>query len=191
MATLLLLHSAAGLRPGVEEFAERLRASGHEVRTPDFYDGLVFDGTDGIAYRDRIGGRALLARLDAAIAALPSDAALGGFSLGAAFAQRLAADRPGAAAVFLMHHASGPRGAWSGPDVQVHRYAEDPWIVPAEVAALGEAVSASGARFDDHVVPGTGHLFTDVDDPDHDAAATTATLDALDAALRAHDASPA
>lgn len=191
MATLLLLHSAVGLRPGVEEFAERLRERGHEVRTPDYYDGHVFDGADGIAYRDRIGGKALLARLDEALAALPADAALGGFSLGAAFAQRLAAVRPAAAAVFLMHHASGPRGVWPGPDVQVHRFADDPWIVPAQVAELGEAVRAAGARFDDHVVPGSGHLFTDPDDADHDATATAATVDALDAALRAHDAAPA
>lgn len=43
MATILLLHSALGLRPGVQEFAERLRGLGHTVTAPDFYEGRVFD----------------------------------------------------------------------------------------------------------------------------------------------------
>jgi dienelactone hydrolase len=43
MAEIILLHSAQGLRPGVGAAAEALREGGHMVRTPDYYDGEVFD----------------------------------------------------------------------------------------------------------------------------------------------------
>lgn len=186
MSRLLLLHSALGLRPAVIAFADGLRARGHEVDTPDFYDGHVFDDGDeaGIAYRDEVGGRALLGRLAPVLDDLPPDTALAGFSLGAAFAQHLATRRPQARAVALLHHASAPRGEWPGMPVQVHRYAQDPWIEPDDVVTLGERVRASGARFEDVVVPGSGHLFTDSGATDGDAAATAAALDRVDALLR-------
>ncbi|MEO7061352.1 MAG: dienelactone hydrolase family protein [Lapillicoccus sp.] len=185
MATLLLLHSAYGLRPAVTRFAAALRGLGHDVVVPDYYEGRVFEDDAGIAHRDVVGARALLERLRPTLADLPDDAALAGFSLGAAFAQRLAADRPQAAGVVLLHHVSPPRGPWSGQPVQVHRYADDPWVDPADVAALEAAVTASGASFEDHVVPGRGHLFTDTDLPDGDPAATSAAVSAIDALLRA------
>lgn len=184
MSHLLLLHSALGLRSAVGDFADRLRASGHTVDTPDYYDGQVFDDEpSGIAYRDEIGPKELLARLAPALDALPDDAVLAGFSLGAAFAQSLARKRPQARAVILLHSVAAPRGDWSGQPVQVHRYAQDHWIEPADVTALGDAVRASGAAFEDHVVPGSGHLFTDLGTPDGDAGATDATIERVTALL--------
>lgn len=179
MSTILLLHSALGLRPAVTRFADALRERGHEVVTPDYYSGNVFDDNcAGLSHRDDVGPAQLLARVRPVIDELPADTALAGFSLGAAFAQRLAADRPQAAAVILMHSVAAPRnGAWSGQPVQVHRYAEDPFVDPADLQALGAAVRASGADFADFVTPGNGHLFTDTDLPEGDAAATAATID--------------
>lgn len=181
--TVLLLHSAYGLRPAVTRFAEALEAGGHTLVVPDYYDGEVFDDDAGIAHRDAVGARVLLDRLAPTVAALPADAVLAGFSLGAAFAQRLAADRPQAAAVVLLHHVSPLRGPWAGQPVQVHRYADDPWVDPAAVDALGDAVRLSGAAFGDVVVPGRGHLFTDTDLPDGDADATARSLEQIAALL--------
>lgn len=185
MSHLLLLHSAIGLRPAVLDFAERLRERGHTVTAPDYYDGRVFDfdSPDGIAYRDEIGPKALLARLEPVLEDLPDDAALAGFSLGAAFAQSLARKRPQARAVALLHSVAAPRGEWPGQPVQVHRYAQDPWIESGDVAALGDAVRASGATFEDHVVLGEGHLFTDLGTADGDPDATRAAIDAIDELL--------
>ena len=169
MAEILLLHSALGLREAVREYADLLRAGGHVVRTPDFYDGRVFDDqTAGIAYRDEVGGRTLLARVSDQLADLPDDAVLAGFSLGAAFAQHLSAARPAARASILLHAVGPVRGDWPGMPVQVHRYASDPIIEDADVQALSDAVRASGASFEDVVVPGRGHLFTDLATPDGD-----------------------
>ena len=187
MTTILLLHSAFGLRPAVTRFADALREHGHEVVVPDYYGGHVFDDTcAGLSHRDDIGPARLLAGVRPVLEELPADTVLAGFSLGAAFAQRLAADRPEAAAVILMHSVAAPRGGvWSGQPVQVHRYAEDPFVDPADLRALGDAVRASGAEFVDFVTPGKGHLFTDTDLPDGDAAATAATVERI-AALLAH-----
>lgn len=177
MASILLLHSALGLRPGVLGLADELAALGHDVVAPDYYRGRVFDDeAGGIGHRDEVGGRRLFERVTRMIEDLPDDAALVGLSLGAAFAQRLAADRPRAVGVVLLHHASPPRGTWPGQPVQVHRYARDPWVDPAHVEALGRAVRDTGATFEDFVVDGTGHLFTDPGVPDHDEAATARTI---------------
>ncbi|WP_353951658.1 dienelactone hydrolase family protein [Knoellia sp. S7-12] len=183
MPQILLLHSALGLRPAVLDFAERLRGCGHAVEAPDFYEGHVFDDeVAGIAHRD--AHPEYFDHVRALAAELPSDTVLAGFSLGSWFAQRLAVERPEAGAAILLHSAGAPRGDWSGVPVQVHRYAVDPWIDPTAVAALGVAVTASGAAFEDHVTPGQGHLFTDLAGPDADAAATVATLERIDAFLR-------
>lgn len=187
MSTILLLHSAFGLRPAVTRFADALRERGHEVVAPDYYAGNIFDDTcAGLLHRDDVGPAQLLARVRPVIDDLPADTVLAGFSLGAAFAQRLAADRPEAAAVILMHSVAPPRrGQWSGQPVQVHRYAEDPFVDTGDLQALGDAVRASGATFEDFVTPGRGHLFTDTDLPDGDAAATELTVERIAALLHA------
>lgn len=183
MAQILLLHSALGLRPAVLDFAERLRKQGHDVVAPDFYEGHVFDNeADGVAHRDAHPHYFETVRVMAS--AMPAETVFAGFSLGAWFAQRLAAKRPHARAAILLHSAAPPRGAWSGVPVQVHRYADDPWIDPGNVATLGAAVTASKAPFEDHITPGTGHLFTDLNGPDADAEATTATLERIGLFLR-------
>lgn len=183
MARILLLHSALGLRPAVVDFADQLRAQGHEVDAPDYYEGHVFDNeAEGIAHRD--AHPEYFDHVRGLATDLPPDTAFAGFSLGAWFAHRLAAKRPDSRAAILLHSAGAPRGEWSGVPVQVHRYAVDPWIDAANVVALGEAVSASGAAFEDHVTPGEGHLFTDLDGPDADGEATTATLARIELFLR-------
>lgn len=183
MATILLLHSALGLRPGVHTFADLLRERGHEVTVPDFYQGHVFDTeAPGIAHRDAHPEYVEAVRELAAT--LPPETVLAGFSLGAWFAQRLAARRPGARAAILLHSVAAPRHEWSGVPVQVHRHADDPWISPGDVTRLGVAVEASEAPFEDHVTPGHGHLFTDPDLPGYDAVVTAATIERIDAFLR-------
>ena len=184
MAHVLLLHSALGLRSAVHEFAADLRDLGHTVETPDYYDGHVFDSErDGIAYRDEVGVPTLMKRAKGYLAGLPEDAVLGGFSLGAFFAQAFAAKRPDARAALLLHSVAPPQGEWNGVPVQVHRYAEDHWIDEPDVAALRDAVEASGASFEDIVVPGRGHLFTDPGTPDGNADATRTSLERIAALL--------
>ena len=51
MAEIILFHHAQGLTPGVVAFADRLRAAGHPVHTPDLFHGRTFDTIDeGFAF---------------------------------------------------------------------------------------------------------------------------------------------
>lgn len=184
-APIVVLHAAYGLSRGTRALADALgAATGRETVVPDYYRGELFaDAADGIAHRDEVGPRALLARVREDIDGVPGDAAFVGLSLGAAFAQRLVLDRPRAGACVLIGHAGPVRGEWPGVPVQVHRYARDEWVDDAAVADLERAVRASGATFEQFVAPGTGHLFTEPDLPEHDAELTAATVQRIAALL--------
>lgn len=85
MASIVLFHSAYGLRPAVHTAAERLRHLGHEVLVPDLYDGQVVDTLDeGLRIRDEIGMPELLSRAASASAPwVDRGLVYSGFSLGA------------------------------------------------------------------------------------------------------------
>ena len=63
MTEILLFHHAQGLTAGVRAFADDLRAAGHDVHTPDLYDGTTFDDLDaGIGHAKQVGFDTLLDR---------------------------------------------------------------------------------------------------------------------------------
>jgi dienelactone hydrolase len=179
MAEVVLFHSVLGLRPGVIANADRLRAAGHTVHTPDLYDGETFDGLDeGRRKQEALGYREITRRAREAVARLPEGLVFAGFSMGAAYAELLSASRPGAAGTVLMHGAVPVKDfseyfgvdRWpEGVPVQVHYAASDPWVeVEEEVVPLRDAVTAAGADFEEYTYPGSGHLFADPDLPEYD-----------------------
>ncbi|WP_202638114.1 dienelactone hydrolase family protein [Bailinhaonella thermotolerans] len=172
MAEIVLFHSAQGLRRGVGVAAEILRGAGHSVRTPDYYDGEVFDDVDGgLRKRDSLGLAEIDRRVRRAVADVGGPVVFAGFSLGAYAAQRLAAWHPKAVGAVLLHGGGlgeEPAAGWpGGVPVQVHYTERDPWVDPREVDVLERAVTGAGARFERHVYPGDAHLFADPDLPDH------------------------
>jgi dienelactone hydrolase len=198
MAEIVLFHSVLGLRPGVIAAADRLRAAGHTVHTPDLFDGEVFDDLDaGLRKEEALGYQEIARRSRDAVAGLPAGLVFAGFSMGAVHAELLAAARPGPRGAVLMHGAVpvevlreflGVERWPEGVPVQVHYAAEDPWVEAEEVAALGGAVKEAGAAFEEYAYPGSGHLFADPDLPEYDPASSEAMwrrvlafLDRLDA----------
>jgi dienelactone hydrolase len=177
VVSILLFHSALGLRPALTGYADELRAHGHAVHTPDLFDGEVFDDlADGAARRDEIGIPTLLARATAAADELGHDLVYAGMSMGTAPAQALAVTRPGARGLILLHGAVAPSmlGCTSWPPdlpVQVHTSPADPWIDPDAVNELTQLVPANLCTHVDY--PDTGHLFTDDGLDHHDPAATS------------------
>ncbi len=169
MSTIVLFHSALGLNAGVRAFADVLRADGHEVITPDLFDGEVFDNLDdGVAKRDALGIPELVSRAFAAVEGLPTDVYYAGFSMGAASAQMLAGSRPGAKGCILMHAALPLQmmGIESWPeDVPVQFFAtkNDPWVSSEMV----EAVKAVVPDFTQTWYEGDQHLFADADSADY------------------------
>lgn len=173
MTDVVLFHHAQGLTPGVRAFADRLRAAGHRVTSPDLFDGRTFATLEeGMAHVERVGFDAVARRGAEAVAGLPDRVVYAGFSLGAVPAQRLAQTRPGALAV-LLYHGAVPATAFApswpgGVAVQAHVNDEDPW---GDLDVMRELV---GLVPDSELFTyrGSSHLFTDGSLDAHDAAAT-------------------
>ena len=183
MAEVVLFHSVLGLSPGVFSAAERLRAAGHTLHTPDFFDGEVFDDLEeGMRKEEDLGFQEIARRARDSVASLPEGLIFCGFSLGAMHAEALAASRPGALGAVLMAGAVPVEGLeeyfgierWpEGVPVQVHYAEDDPWVeAEEEVVPLGEAVRGAGAAFEAHSYPGSGHLFFEPGVPEYDLASS-------------------
>ncbi|MEW2375865.1 dienelactone hydrolase family protein [Micromonospora sp. NPDC047812] len=182
MADVVLFHHLRGVTDGVRGFAEQLRAGGHTVHTPDLFDGerpATLD--EGFALTKRIGGEALRERADRAVADLPGGLVYGGFSWGAATAQRLAQTRPGARGALLYESCLPVTGEWAvgpwpaGVPVQIHGMDADPFFaLEGDIDAARELVGIVGSDLAElFVYPGDQHLFTDSTLPSYDADATT------------------
>lgn len=179
MTEVLLFHHVQGLTPGVVAFADSLRAAGHDVHTPDLFDGRVFDSIDsGFAFSRTDAAPDADAVADAAAAALPDEIVYMGISMGVMRAQRLAQTRPGARGAVLLEacvpitgeYAFGP---WpEGVPVQIHGMDEDEFFAgDGDIDAARELVASvsDGELF---IYPGTSHLFEDSSLPSYDADAT-------------------
>ena len=179
MAEVVLFHHAMGLTPGVIAFADRLRAAGHTVHTPDLYEGKVFATLEeGVHHGDEeLGMDEVIARARRAADALPAEVVYAGFSLGSVPAQALAQTRPGARGA-LLFHGGGPLSwfetGWpKGVPLQVHVMESDRWYEPDLIAQLIRDVP--GAEL--FLYPGDGHLFADETLPDYDPAAAALLLE--------------
>ncbi|WP_308294893.1 dienelactone hydrolase family protein [Streptomyces sp. JJ66] len=179
MATVVLIHSIYGLRPAVEDAARRLREAGHEVHTPDLFDGRTAETVEeGRAFTEEIGREELLRRAVAASAPL-SDQGLvyAGFSLGAALAQTLALADERARGLLLLHGTSDlPEDARAeGLPVQLHVADPDPFEPHDWLSTWYLLMGRTGADVEIYPYPGAGHLYTDPGLPDHDAEAAERT----------------
>ena len=179
MTQVALFHSVLGVRPGVEEAAERLRAAGHEVLVVDQYEGRVFDDYEAAgAYAESIGYPELMRRAAAAVEALPDGFVVAGFSNGGGMAEFVATQRRVGGVLML----SGARplemlgaDAWpAGVPAQIHYTEQDPFRRQEWVDAVTAAIRAAGAPLEVFDYAGDGHLFTDASLPNEyqpDAAA--------------------
>jgi dienelactone hydrolase len=174
---IVVFHSALGLRPGVAAWADKLRAVGHTVHTPDLYSGEIFDDLEaGMHKYQALGMSGLVARAQAALAGLGEELVYAGFALGGALAERLGATRSKSRGVILMHAALPLAAvgltAWPrAVPLQVHYAVDDPWRNREAIDSLAASVRRSGALFQQYDYPGSGHLFADPDLPDHNPAA--------------------
>ncbi|WP_328957192.1 dienelactone hydrolase family protein [Kitasatospora purpeofusca] len=180
MAQILLLHSVYGLRPAVHTAADRLRAAGHTVHTPDLFEGRTFDDVeDGMAFKEEVGSDELLRRaVGEAAPLLASGAALvyAGLSLGGALAQNLALADENALGLLLLHGTSDIReDAATAIPVQLHVAEPDPFESEDWLNAWYLGMRKAGADVEVHRYRGAGHLFTDPELSDYDAEAAEQT----------------
>ncbi|MGI5140713.1 MULTISPECIES: dienelactone hydrolase family protein [unclassified Streptomyces] len=176
---IMLFHSTYGLRPAVRAAADRLRAAGHEVWTPDLFDGRTFESVEeGMAFKDEIGKEGLLKR--AVLAAAPyagRGLVYAGFSLGAATAQTLALGDSDARGLLLLHGTSdiSPTASVDALPVQLHVAEPDPFETDDWLSAWYLQMGRVGADVEIYRYAGAGHLYTDPELPDYDEEAAEAT----------------
>ena len=185
MAEVVLFHHVQGLTDGVREFAERLRAGGLTVHTPDLFEGeIAATIDDGMALVERIGGEELNARAQRALAALPQALVYAGFSYGSGMAQRFAQTRPDTRGALLYEGCLPITGEWAvgpwpdGVPVQVHGMDKDPFFaLEGDIDSAREIVKAVPQLAELFVYPGDRHLFTDSSLPSYDPAATELVIE--------------
>ncbi|MFF8912553.1 dienelactone hydrolase family protein [Streptomyces sp. NPDC015032] len=171
---IMLFHSTYGLRPAVHAAADRLRAAGHEVHVPDLFEGHTFETVEeGLAFKDEVGKDELLRR--AVLAAAPySDRGLvySGFSFGASTAQTLALGDEKARGLLMFHGTSdiAENASVDELPVQLHVADPDPFETHDWLNSWYLQMQRTGADVEIYRYPGAGHLFTDPELPDHDAA---------------------
>ena len=178
---IALFHSVLGVRPGVIDAAERLRAAGHAVEVVDQYDGRVFDDYDEASkYAEGGGFPALMERAVAAVAPLPEGFIAAGFSNGGGMAEYVALQRrvggvlmlSGALPLDMLGAAAWPEGV----PAQIHYTVDDPFRRQDWIDAVAASVRAAGAPVEVFDYPGSGHLFTDASLPDEYDAEAAETL---------------
>ncbi|MEV5883256.1 dienelactone hydrolase family protein [Streptomyces sp. NPDC052020] len=176
---IMLFHSSHGLTPAVRSAADRLRGAGHQVWTPDLFEGRTFDtAEEGMAFQDETGKDELLKR--AVLAAAPySERQLvyAGFSLGASIAQTLALGDDKARGLLLLHGTSdlAPNASADGLPVQLHVAEPDPFEPDDWLSAWYLQMGRAGADVEVYRYAGAGHLYTDPALPDYDEEAAEAT----------------
>ncbi len=179
MATVVLFHSAFGLRPAVHAAADRLRAAGHGVHVPDLYDGRTTATVEeGMRIKDDIGHDELLKRAVTAAAPHSEDGLVyAGFSLGGSLAQNLAMADSRARGLLLFHGTSdlADDAAVDDLPVQLHVADPDPFEPHDWLNAWYLRMGRAGADVEVFRYHGAGHLYTDPDLADHDAEAAEAT----------------
>jgi dienelactone hydrolase len=174
---VLLFHHAQGLTAGCVSFADELRAAGHEVHTPDLYDGKTFaELADGMGYVEQVGFGTIIERGRLAADGLPNEIVYAGFSLGAMPAQMLAQTRPGAQGALLLHSCVPPSefgGPWpQGVPLQIHMMDADEWALPPnEDLEVARQLDETVERAELFLYPGDRHLFADSSLPGYDERA--------------------
>lgn len=170
---IVLFHSVYGRRPAEIAAAERWRAAGHRVVTPDLYHGKsAVKITEGFALADRIGWPLIIRRARDAVGQMPENTVLAGISMGASVVDSLLPARPRTAGVLLLHGlAEMPATIRAGLPVQAHIADPDEFFPTDRVAAWSRAARAFGAELTLFRYPDAGHFFTDPELPDHDETA--------------------
>jgi dienelactone hydrolase len=176
---IMLFHSTYGLRPAVAAAADRLRAAGHEVWTPDLFEGRTFETVEeGMAFNEGIGKDELLRRAVLAVAPYSERGLVyGGFSLGASVAQTLALGDEKARGLLLLHGTSDIAASASVDElpVQLHVAEPDAFETDDWLSAWYLQMRRAGADVEIYRYAGAGHLYTDPDLADYDARAAEAT----------------
>lgn len=189
-AGVIVLQEWWGLVPQIKAVCDRLAEAGFTALAPDLYHGEFAEHTEMDKAGELMTGlpperaaRDMSAAIDALLAHdACSSATVGvtGFCMGGMLTLVIAAqegDRVSAAVPFYGAPLGDGGPDWSGLTAKVegHFAASDDFFPPEAVTALGDELQGMGKDVTFHVYPGTGHAFTNEENPlgTYDEAATT------------------
>jgi dienelactone hydrolase len=187
MVQVVVFHSAYGRRQAEADAAARLRAAGHDVITPDLYDGQTATTLDAaLALMDTMGWEVICARARRALEMVPETAVLAGLSMGAGVIGSVWDQRRTAAGVVLLHGiAPIPASARRGLPVQVHLAENDPFASRQDVAQWQADAARAGLAAEVFTYPGAAHFYTDPCLADYHSASASHTWQRVTAFLSA------
>jgi len=179
-AGVVVLQEWWGLVPQIKSVCDRLAERGYVALAPDLYHGDIAEHTEmdkagelmttlppDRAARDMSGAIDYLLGHDACSS---STVGVTGFCMGGMLTLRIAAlegDRVSVAAPFYGAPLGDDSMDWSGLTAKVEgHFAEtDDFFPPEAVTALGEQLRGMGKDVAFHIYAGTGHAFTNEEDP--------------------------
>lgn len=191
VAEVVLFHHVCGLTSGLASLADELRELGHQVHTPDLYDGQTRTSIeDGVELSDQIGFGALLERASDAVRPLATDVVYMGISMGAMHAQAMTLSRPGARGAVLLEGCVAvpdlgaalqiPSPAWpQRVPVQIHGMQDDPFFAGEGDIENARAIVADVDGSELITYQGGAHLFCDRSLASFDPAAFSLMLERL------------
>ena len=192
---VVVLHPWWGLNDDVKAYADRLADAGFAALAPDLYDGRVattIEEADRLStsMNEDAADALALAAVDALGEAIGDPAArLGaiGFSMGAAWALWLPAQRPEiAASVVYYGSMEGPSLSRARTPVQGHFAETDPYESEAGLAEFERTLRTAGREVELHRYPGTGHWFAEPSRDAYVADASDLAFERTVAFLRRH-----
>jgi carboxymethylenebutenolidase len=199
---VLLMMDAIGLRPRIEEMADRVAAGGYVVLAPNvFYRAggaselpiPAYDPADRVAFMAAVRplssqltpeaiARDGAAYLDFLAQAAPGPVTIAGYCMGARLGWRVAAAYPDRVAALGCFHAGGL--VTDAPD-SPHRSAgrlkaelylghadQDASMTPEQIAVVERTLDEAGVRYRSELYKGALHGYTMSDTPVYDEAAT-------------------
>lgn len=176
MAEIVLFHHVQGLTAGITAFAERLGEAGHEVHTPDLFDGHTFPTLEeGIEHARSVGFGTIIEHGITEAEKLSPELVYAGISMGVMAAQQLAQTRAGAkGALFIASclPVSEFGDSWPDVPVQVHGMDADPEFADSGDLDAARNLVDSTERAELFLYPGDAHLFVDSSLPSYDEGAT-------------------
>lgn len=170
MATIILIHHAAGLTTGVQDLAQQFKNKHHNVHVPDLYQGKTFTSIEeGLAHAQDIGNQELINRARQQISHHTGPLIFGGISLGVLIAQHLAQTDQRNQGLLALESFIDPRYLPGQPNYQlptaIHAGAADTWF--QEDAPAAQEYTRQNPHSSLHLYPNCEHLFTDSSWPTH------------------------
>jgi len=148
MTDIALFHSVLGVRSGVREAADRLRAEGHDVVVVDQYGGRAFDDyNEADEFAQSIGHPTLMGLAEEAVQGVPDGFIAAGFCNGGGMADFVATKRPVRGVLMLSGALDLARlgaEAWlAGMPAQIHYTTNDPFRNQTGIDAVIAQVRAA------------------------------------------------